>query len=217
MTIILINRFWSKRIDIHRLARDKMFYAAFDLRRTSRVIGAIVRCLALISHQFGTTLRTMGDELYTLGNDGTLVSIHPHDFRYDLSAFLHIDIIADVKVETADEIFIIQCGTFHGCASQQDRIHVRYRGNGTRSTHLIGHRVQPCQRSLCLEFIGNSPSRTLGSITKSTLLTQGVYFENDTVGGNGQVFAFCIPVFDEFENLLKGFHLTHSLTDFESP
>ena len=60
-------RLRTQRVNIHRFSTHKVLDATFELRRTSCIIGAIVRSFALISHQRRATLRTSFHKLHMLG------------------------------------------------------------------------------------------------------------------------------------------------------
>ena len=214
---VFIHRLGTQRHDVHRLTRDEMFYAPLYLRRTTAVVGTVVNGLALVAHQRRTAFRAACDELYGLCDDGTLVDIHPHNLGDDLAAFLHIDIVADVQVETLDEVLVVQRGALHRGASQLHGFHVGNGGNGSRASYLIGHFIQPRTGPFGLELIGDGPSRRLGRESQVPLLALGVHLQHDAVGGHRQVLALLVPVVDEIVNLLQGLHLLHPLRDFEAP
>ena len=171
VTIVIIHRLRPQRIDIHGLSRDEMLDATLDLRRTTRIVRTVMGGLAFIAHQLSATFRTMGDELHRLCDDGTLVEIHPHDLRDDLPTLLHIDIIADMQVETADEILVVQRGAFHGCSCQLHRVHIGHWRYCSCTPHLISHLIQSGAGPFSLELIGNGPPRTLCRETQGTLLS----------------------------------------------
>ena len=217
LTVVVIDGFGTKGVDVHGLAGNEVFDATFDLWWTPRIVRTIPGSFTLVSDERCSTFRTAADELYRHRDDRALVDIDPHNLRDNLAAFLYVDIIADVQVEALDEVLVVQGGTLDGCASQLNRIHIRHRGNGTRAPHLIGYLIQPCTYTFGLELIGDGPTRALRCESKRTLLPQGVHFQDDTIGSHGQVLTFRIPVVDVVIYLLKGLHLLHALGDFEAP
>ena len=148
-----------------------MFDASLDLRRTTCIVGTIPRCLTLITHQRGATLRTTLDKLHRHGDDRPLVDVHPHNLGDDLTTFLHIDIIADMQIKALDKVLIVQRGTFHSRTSQLHRIHIGYRRDGPCTSHLIGHLIQSGTHALSLELIGDGPTGTLGRKSQGALLS----------------------------------------------
>ena len=148
-----------------------MLDTPLNLRRTTRIVRTVMSGLAFIAHQLSATFRTMGDELHRLCDDGTLVEIHPHDLRNDLPTLLHIDIVADMQVETADEILVVQCGAFHRCSCQLHRVHIGHWRNRPSTSYLISHLIQSGTSPFCLELIGNGPTRTLSRESQGTLLS----------------------------------------------
>ena len=168
---VFVNRLWTKRHDVHGLSRDEMLDTPLNLRRTTRIVRTVMGSLAFIAHQLSAAFRTMGDELNWLCDDGTPVEIHPHDLRDDLPTLLHIDIVADVQVETADEILVVQCGAFHGCSCQLHRVHIGHWRNRSCTPHLISHLIQSGTSPFRLELIGNGPPRTLSCESQGTLLS----------------------------------------------
>ena len=143
-----------------------MLDTSFDLWRTTCIVRTIPSRLTFISHQGRATLRTTLNELHRLCDNRTLVDIHTHDLRDNLAAFLHIHIIADMQVETLDEVLIIQRSALHCRTCQLHRIHVCHRRHSTSTSHLIRHLIQTGTDALCLELIGNGPTWTLGCKSK---------------------------------------------------
>ena len=161
-----------------------MFYTSLNLRRTRHVIRAIIGRLALVTHQFGSALRTMGDKFHRTCFDRALRDVYTHYLRYDLTTLFDIHIIANMKIELTYGVFIINRCTFHHRASKLHWIHIRHRSNGTGTSHLKCYPVEASALTLSLKLICNSPSRTLGRISESTLLTQRVYLKHNTVGSH---------------------------------
>ena len=214
---VFVHRLGPQRHDVHGAARDEMLDAPLDLRRTTAVVRAIVHGLALVAHQRRAAFGTARDELHGLRDDGTLVDVHAHNLRNDLATLLHIHIVADMQVEALDEVLVVQRGTLHRGTCQLHGFHVGHRCHGSRSSHLIGHLVEPRAGPFGLELIGNSPSGRLGRESQMPLLALGVHLQHDAVGGHGQVLALPVPVVDEVVNLLKGVHLPHTLRYLEAP
>ena len=142
-----------------------MLDATFDLWRTTCIVWTIPGSLAFISYQGRAAFRTTFDKLHRLCDDGALVDVDTHNLRDNLTALLHIDIIADMQVKTLDEVLIVQCGALYGSASQLHGIHIGHRGDGTCTPHLISYLVQTGTYSFCLELISNGPAWTLGRET----------------------------------------------------
>ena len=186
-----------------------MLNAPFDLWWTPRIVRTVPGCLALIAHKRCATFRTAFDKLHGLCHEGSLVDIHAHNLWDDLATFLHKHVVADVQVERADKVLVIQGGSLHGGTRQLHGIHIRHRCDGTRAPHRT--------HAFCLEFIGDGPAWTLCRESQCTLLAQRVHFQHDTVGSHRQLFAFRVPVVDKVVDLLQGLHLLHALRDLEAP
>ena len=202
MTEVVVDGFRPQRVDVHGAARYEMLYAAFDLRRTAGVVGTIPSCLALVAHKGRSALGTALHELHRLRNDGPLVQVYPHNLGDNLAAFLHIHVVAYVKVERADEGFVVQRRAFHGRSGQLHGVHVGDGCHGTGAAHLVGHLIETGAGAFGLELIGDGPARTLGREAQRTLLPQRVHLEHDAVGGHGQVLPLAVPVADIVEDVL---------------
>ena len=166
LTVIVVNGLWAQRVDVHGLAGDEVLDAPLDLWRTAGVVRTVPGSLALISHQRGAALRAALDERDGLGDDGALGDVDTHNLRDDLTAFLHVDVVADMQVERTDEVLVVQGGTLDGGAGQLHGIHIRHRGDGSRTAYLIGDLIQTGTHALGLELIGNGPARALGRETE---------------------------------------------------
>ena len=217
VTIVIIHRLRTKRIYVHRLAGYKVLYAAFYLWRTTCIVGAIPRSLALVANKRCSAFRTTLDELYWLGDDGALVDVNTHNLWDNLATFLHIYVITYMQVETLYKILVVQCGALYCGTSQLHRIHIGHRGDGSSTTNLIGYLVQAGANPLSLKLIGDGPSWTLGCKAQSTLLSQRIYFQHNAICSYRQLFALCVPVVDEVVNLLQRLYLLHTLRNLESP
>ena len=211
LAVIVVNGLRSQRVNVHGAAADEVLYAPLYLRRAASVVRTVVDRLALDAHQRRAALRTARYELHRLSHDGALLNIHSHDFRYYLAAFLHIDVVAQMQVETLYEVLVVECGALDGCSCQLHGLHVGHRRYGTCAPHLIGNVNQSGACAFSLELICYCPSRTLGCEAQGTLLALGVHFQHYAVGGYGQVFAFLVPIVYEVENLLYGLHLADAV------
>ena len=216
-TVVLVNGLRPQRVDVHGPAGNEVLNAPLDLRRTAGIVGAVPDGLALIAHQRRAALWTAAYELHGLGNDGALVDVDADNLRDNLAALLHVDHVAQVQVERADEVLVVQRGAAHGGACQLHGLHVGHRGDGTGAAHLIGDLQQARLGTLGLELVGNGPAGRLGGIAQRTLLLQRVDFQHDAVGRHRQVFALPVPVVDVVENLLHRAHLAHALADLKAP
>ena len=217
LTVVVVDGLRAQGVDVHRLAGNEVLNATFDLWRTACVVRTVPGSLTFIAHQGRAAFRTAFDKLHGHSHERTFFDIHAHNLGDDLTAFLHKHIVADMQVERADEVFVVQGGTLHGGTRQLHGIHIRHRCDGTRAPHLISHLVQTRTHAFCLEFIGDGPAWTLCRESQCTLLAQGVHLQHDTVGSHRQVLALRVPVVDEVIDLLQGFHLLHALRDLEAP
>ena len=91
--------FRTETINVHRLARNEVLNAPFDLRRTLRVVGAIMRRLALIAHQGSATFGTRRAE-HHLGSrhKRARFGVNAHDLRNDFTRLFYIHVVAQMKV-----------------------------------------------------------------------------------------------------------------------
>ena len=194
-----------------------MLYPSLYLWRTGCVVGTIVGCLSLISHQRCTALRTHLGKFHRLRPFLTAIHIYSHNLRDDLPTLFHIHIVMDMQVETADKVLVVQCGALHHRTRQLHRFHVGHRRHSSRSSHLECHVEQSRALSLCLKLICYCPSGALRRVSQLPLLCYRVHLQHYSVGGHGQVFPLRVPLVDKGINLFERPHLPHSLTDLESP
>ena len=188
-----------------------------DLRRTRRIIGTIMRRFALITGQRTSTFRTFGDETNLVAQHETGFLIHPNNLRNDFSSLFHIYHIPQTQIQTFDDVGIMQGSTLHYRTRQLHRIEIGYRRNGSCTAHLIGNAVQTSTSAFCLELVSDCPTGRLGRITQIPLLTERIYFQNDTIRRYRKVLTLHIPITDEVKHLLQRSTLAHDVADLESP
>ena len=166
LTIVVVDGFRPQRVDVHGTTGNEVLDAPLDLRRATCIVRAVPGRLSLIADEWRAAFGTALDELYGLGDDRPLVDVHPNYFRNDLASLFHIDIIADMQVETLDEVLVVERGPLHGRTRQLHGIHIGHGRDGTSTPHLIGHLVQSGADALGLELIGDGPAGTLGRETE---------------------------------------------------
>ena len=174
-----------------------MLYAPFDLRRTGRVVGAIVRRLAFVAHKrcaaFGTGLYELHGSP-AMGDTIRRNVCHAHYLGNNFARFFYAHHVAYVEVELADNVFVVQRGAAHGGAGQQHGLHIRHRRDSTRAPHLECHVEQARHGLLGLKLVGYGPARIFRRVAQPLLLSQVVHFEHNAVGGKGQGVACLVPI-----------------------
>ena len=109
--------FGSESLNIHRLSGDKMLHFTLDLRRTSKLIGAIVHCLTLVAHQFCAAFGTTGDVRMWAGVGFPPINFYAGDFWDDFAALLHVDIITLTDIEFRDLVGVMErCPLYCGAS-----------------------------------------------------------------------------------------------------
>ena len=174
-----------------------MLNAPFDLRRTGRVVGAIVRRLALVAHKRCAAFGTSFDKLHGSPAFGGICRrnvCHAHYLGNNFARFFYAHHVANVEVELTDDVFVMQRGAAHGGAGQQHGLHIRHRRDSTRAPHLECHVEQARHGLLGLKLIGNGPARIFRRVAQPLLLSQVVHFEHNAVGGKGQGVACLVPI-----------------------
>ena len=217
LLIVFVDNLLAKAKDIHSLARHEMLYLALYLRRASCVIRTIVASLAGIAHKGRATFGAMCGKGYRSGIRLSAVFSHSHYLRDYLAALFHIHEVAFVKIETLDEVLIVECGASDCSSGKMHGVHICHGSDGACATHLICHLEQACAGALRLVFVCYGPSRRLGRHAERTLLAQGVDLEHYAVGGHGQILALRVPIGYKLHYLLQSLHLLHSLRHLESP
>ena len=215
--IKLVDGFRAQSINIHRFATHEMLYLALDLRRTSRIIGAIMRRFALIACQRATTFRTFVDETDLIAYHETGIHIHTYNLRDDFTALFYIHHITNVQVEPFNDIGIVQGSTLHHRTGQLDRIEIGHWRNGTGASYLISHHIQSGACPFCLELIGYGPTGRLGRIPQIALLTEGIDLQNDTIRCHRKVLPFHIPIANKLQHFFQCSTFPHDIADLKAP
>ena len=156
--IELVDGFRAKPINIHRLPADKMLDFSLDLRRTGRIVGAIMGCFTFIACQRATTFGTLVDEAHLIAHQETGIHIHAYNLRDDFASLFHIHHIADVEVKPLDDVGIVQGSPLHHRTGQLHGVEIGHRSDGSRTTYLISHLIQASTCSFGLKFISDGPS-----------------------------------------------------------
>ena len=198
----------SNAVDVHGLARHKMYQLARDLRAAAGRIGAVECRLALFAHQLGSAFGAVGGKDHRCAACRSLVDVDGHNLGNYLAALFDDDGVVVVKVERGDDVSVVERCAAHYGAGQLHRLHVCHRSDGTGAPDLIVDANQGAVRLLGLELVGDGPARVLGREPHPLLLAQTVHFEDDAVDVVGQMFALCGPMVDEVHYLgLAAAHL----------
>ena len=215
--IELVDGFRAQSVNIHRFATHEMLYLALDLRRTCRIIGAIMGRFALITCQRTAAFRTFVDETDLIAYHKTGIHIHTYNLRNDFAALFHINHIANMQVESFDDVGIMQGSTFHHRTGQLNRIQIGHRCYSTSTSDLICHHIQSGACPFCLELVGYRPTGRLGCISQIALLTEGIDLQNDTIRRHRKVLPFYIPIADKLQYFFQGSTLAHDIADLKAP
>ena len=195
-----------------------MLYAPLDLRRTSRVVGAIPCGFSLVTHQFGPAFRTTGDELGPWSRfRSPRIGIHTDDFGNDFPSFFHIHHVPDMQIQLLHHVGIVQRGTPHDRTGQLHRIHIGHRRHRSGTSDLEGHSIQARTGTLRLKLVSDGPTGAFGGIAQRTLLPLGVDLQHDAVRSHRQVLALHVPIIYEIINVLERSYFLHPPGYLESP
>ena len=194
-----------------------MLYATLYLRRTSRVVRAVVDSLVFIANKGSAAFWTSVYESYGFGIIRSFFHCHSYNLRNNLSSLFHVYVVADMKIEAAYEVLVVKCSTLHYSSSQLHGVHVCHRRYGSGATYLIRYAIEAGACTFRLKLIGDSPTRRLGCIAQCLLLSDGVDLQDDAVRSNGQILTFRVPIAYIVVNLLQRFGLLHTLRNLESP
>ena len=116
--VVFVYGFRADGVDIHGSTGNEVFDSPFDLRWATRVVGTVVGCFAIVAYQLRTAFRATVDKLNGLSRGVAAGEIYAHDFRNDFAAFLDINVVAQVEVEAADEVFVVECSAAHSGSGQ---------------------------------------------------------------------------------------------------
>ena len=114
-----------------------------------------------------------------------MTNVHANNLWNDFAAFLYKDVIADMEVETANKVFVIEGCTLHGGACKQHGFHVGNRRYSTSAPHLESNFVKAGTNTFGLKLVSDGPTRAFRGKTKLLLLAQAVYFQHYTISGYG--------------------------------
>ena len=135
-----------------------MLDAACDLWFAAVFVGAYPCRLALDASEGSATHRTGAHKLNRAAVGFAALQVHAHDFRNDFATFFHIQVVAFVNVELANDVFVVQRCTLYDGARQQHRIKIGYWRNHTGAAHFKTDELQRRALTLWREFVGNGPS-----------------------------------------------------------
>ena len=157
--VVFVHHFRSQALDVHRIARNEVLNAPLALRRTG-IVGTVSGRLTFVAYEWGTTLRTFMHEFHRCAEVRIALFLgYSDDLRNDLTCLLHIYPISEMQVQLPNDVFVMKRSTFHHRSRQQYRFHICDRSDRTGSSHLEGHFVEAGQCPLCLELVGDGPSR----------------------------------------------------------
>ena len=214
---VFVHRLRAEAVNVHGLARYEVLYSPLYLRRAASVVGAVVGGLALVAHERRAALRAAVNKPYRLHARRARLGVNAHNLRYYLASLLHIHVVAQVKVEAAYEVLVVQRGAAHRSAGQLHRLHVGHWRHRARAPHLEGHLGEPRALALGLELVGYRPARALRRVAQGALLPQRIYLEHYAVGGHGQLLAGRVPVGYVVHYFLQAVRLAHRAAYLEAP
>ena len=139
-----------------------------------------------------------------------LAELYSCDLRNDLTAFLHIDIVTDMDIKQLHLVCVVQGCSLDNGTAELHRLEVGNRSYGSCSAHLVVNGKKFGEGLLGLEFICHCPAWELGCVTELFLVWKFVYLDYDTVSSEWEILSLCVPVFDEFLDILDA-RAYHSL------
>ena len=173
--------------------------------------------LSFVTNQFSATFWTMRDKMHLFTGLTTCIGVYAHYFRDYLPSFFHVNHVPDMKIQTRNDIGIMQRSTFDDCSSQLNGIQIGYRSHCTRPSYLISHLIQSGTSTFSLELVCDSPARRLSSQSKTLLLTGRIDFQNNTICCDREILSFCIPVVYIAHYFLQRTAFTHVLRNLKAP
>ena len=194
-----------------------MLDATLDLGRAPLFVGTEPGRLALNAFQRRATLGTVAYEAHLLAHQQAGRGVDRGNLGYDFAPLLDIDHVAYVQVEGVHEIFVVQGGPLDNRAREQHRVEVGHRGDGARAPYLERHRVEPRERLLGLELVGDGPTGRLGRVAQVFLLPQRVDLEDHAVGSHRQMLALGVPIGDILLHLVDRVENAHGIGYLETP
>ena len=96
--------------------------------------------LAFVAHQWRSTFGTLGDELHPRPEIlVACIEVYVHYLRDDFSSLLHHHAVANVQVELAYEVLVVQRSPPDYCAGELHGIHVGNGRDGACAPYLEGY------------------------------------------------------------------------------
>ncbi len=126
------------------------------------------------------------------------------DLRDDLAGLFDAHGVADAHVEALDVILIVKRGARDRGARQLHRLQVSHRRERARTTHVDADAEHSRGGALCTEFVGDGPTRKLGSVAEDVLLGEAVHLDDGAVDFVGVVRALARDAGNGRVKLLQG-------------
>ena len=210
------------RENVHRLTGREMQEPTLNLHRASSRVRAEPLGLTLGLDQRSMAIGAVFRELRRNCSLRSGRQIHSGNLRDYLAAFLNADDVVVMKVAHADVqqchlVGIVQGRALDYGSGQLNRLQIRYRGNGARSTYLIVNAENLRASLFCLEFEGYCPARGLGRISQLSLVLQLVDFDYDAVGSVRKRPSVRIPIVYICHNLVYVMTYLAVLGDRQAP
>ena len=194
-----------------------MLYLARYLRTASITVRAYPRRLALVTDKRRAAHRATFHKFHRTAAFLTLRFVDTYYLRNNLTAFLHVYIIAVVNVELADYILIMKRSALNHRAGKQYRLKICDRRNHPHPSGLERHEFQLCQCLLCLKLISYGPTRRLRRAPEKTLLLEIIDLEYKPVCRYFQFLPFNVPIINELLHFLHRLHHPHGIRHLEPP
>ena len=184
------DRRFSKALDIHCIAADKVQDVVLHLCGASRILTLHIRRICF-TYSMGATNRAYIRNHIGLRILRTFVRHHCFDARYDLPRFVDENRVAETHIQTVDIILVVQGRSLDACTAELHGIeHCRGRNAPCPSDgqlNIAENRLLFLGRI----FVGNRPARCLCRCAELLTLGKVIDLDDGTVDVVGKFPAPC--------------------------
>ena len=207
----------AKTFNIHRLAGRIMADGFFALSRAIQAAGTACYRLTLNLDNVGTANRAMRRHFNRRCVSRAFFRHHLHHLRNNIACPANEHGIADVHIQTADFIHVMQGGVGNRDAADKHRFQACNRSNSASTAHLEFDVFNDRQLFLGRELVGNGPARCPGDKPELLLEIQAVHLEHDAVDFIGQAVTLFHQLVVGLQAGFRTLGLAHFRVDPETP
>ncbi len=179
-----------------------MHETTLNLGRAAGGVRAEVLGLAFVPHEAASALGAILGKIGPAKGRIAFAELHARNFRNNLSALFHIDIVADSHVQQLHLVGVVQASPLYRGARKQHRLKVCHRGHRSGPSDLIVNGKEFSEGLFSLEFVGDGPPWELRRVAQGLLVGKFVDLDDDAVGRKRKLAPLGVPILYIFFNLV---------------